>query len=179
MKIIAFGASSSRNSINREWASYVAQQIREQKLPAAEVLVLDLNDYELPLFSVDFEEKTGPQPAAQKFLDQLATADLLVVSLAEHNGSYSVAFKNLLDWSSRLNPKPFQNKPTVLMATSPGPRGGSSVLQAAESRFPFLGALVQGTLSLPEFQKNFSTQDGLTSPSMQGQLKELISKVKV
>jgi hypothetical protein len=41
------------------------------------------------------------------------------------------------------------------MATSPGARGGSSVLDIAKNRFPFQGGDVKGSFSLPSFHENF------------------------
>ncbi len=78
-----------------------------------------------------------------------------MVSLAEHNGSYAAVFKNTLDWLSRVNMKVWREKPMLLMATSPGGRGGASVLQAASAYFPFMGARITDTFSLPSFYDNF------------------------
>ena len=80
MKIIAFGASPSKNSINKKLATYAASLFEN-----AEVEVLDLNDFEMPLFTVDIEPAIGKHPLAQTFLDKIATADILVISLAENN----------------------------------------------------------------------------------------------
>ena len=141
-KIIAFGGSSSRNSINKELATYAANLFQN-----SEVEILDLNDYEMPVFSVDKEKEQGIHSLAHDFYNKIGSADLIVLSLAEHNGAYSSAFKNILDWASRINAKTFQQKPMLLMATSPGARGGSSVLDIASKRFPFQGAEVKGTFS--------------------------------
>jgi hypothetical protein len=58
------------------------------------------------------------------------------------NGNFSAAFKNVLDWMSRINAKTFQEKEMLLLATSPGARGGSSVLDIATKRFPFHGGVL-------------------------------------
>jgi NAD(P)H-dependent FMN reductase len=149
-KIIAFGASSSKTSINKQLATYAAKQFKE-----ATITVLDLNDYEMPIFSIDKETNAGIPQLAHDFYAQLGTADLIVISFAEHNGAYTTAFKNIFDWTSRINSKTFQEKPVVLLATSPGPRGGSSVLEIAKNRFPFQGAVVKGSMTLPSFYENF------------------------
>ena len=141
-KIIAFGGSSSRNSINKQLAIYVANLF-----PNVEVEILDLNDYEMPVFSVDKEKENGIHNLAHDFYTKIGTADFIVLSLAEHNGSYSSAFKNTLDWASRINAKTFQQKPMFLLATSPGARGGAGVLDIATKRFPFQGAEVKGSFS--------------------------------
>jgi len=77
MKIIAFGGSNSKNSINKKLATYVSHLFEN-----CEVEVLDLNDFALPLFSVDLEAEIGKPQLAKDFLDKIATADILVVSMA-------------------------------------------------------------------------------------------------
>lgn len=170
MKIVAFGASPSKNSINKKLASYSASLFKN-----AEVEVLDLNDYQMPIFTVDIEVEIGQHPIAQVFLDKIATADILVVSLAENNGNYSVAFKNIFDWCTRINGKVFQGKPMLLMATSPGGRGGATVLEIAKNAFPRYGAEVKATFSLPSFNDNFDVEKGkISNVDFDESLKELV-----
>jgi NAD(P)H-dependent FMN reductase len=170
MKIIAFAGSNSQLSINKKLVAYAASLFEN-----AEVEVLDLNDFEMPLFSMDIEKVIGQHPFAKAFLEKIATADILVVSLAEHNGNYSVAFKNVYDWCSRISGKVFQDKPMLLMATSPGGRGGASVLEIAKNAFPRFGAILKETFSLPSFNDNFDIEKGIISNlELDHQLKEII-----
>ncbi|MBW4360101.1 NADPH-dependent FMN reductase [Flavobacterium taihuense] len=170
MKIIAFAGSPSKKSINKKLVTYAAGLFEN-----GQVEVLDLNDYEMPLFSVDKEEVIGQHPLAKAFLEKIATADFLVVSLAENNGNYSAAFKNTLDWCSRINGKIFQDKPMLLMATSPGARGGASVLEIAKSNFPRFTADIKAVFSLPSFNDNFDIKVNVISNSeLDKQLQEII-----
>lgn len=82
MKILAFGTSNNRESINRSLASYAAGLVA-----SAEVEILNINDYEMPLFSDEREHALGQPPQARAFLQKIAEADALVVSFVEHNGS--------------------------------------------------------------------------------------------
>ncbi|MGA9637452.1 NADPH-dependent FMN reductase [Flavobacterium sp.] len=150
MKIIAFGASPSKNSINKKLATYTASLFEN-----GDVEVLDLNDFEMPVFSVDIEAEIGQHDNAKAFLAKIATADFLIVSMAENNGNYSAAFKNIFDWCTRIQKEVFQQKPMLLMATSPGGRGGATVLEIAKSAFPRYGADIKATFSLPNFNDNF------------------------
>ncbi len=86
-KIIAFGASSSKMSINKRLATFAAHQFEN-----VEVEILDLNDYEMPVFSVDKENETGIPQLAHDFYAKLGSADLIIISFAEHNSfsSFSV-----------------------------------------------------------------------------------------
>ena len=173
MKIIAFGASPSKNSINKKLATYAAHLFED-----ADVEVLDLNDFQMPLFSVDIEKEIGQHPLAQAFLDKIASADFLVVSLAENNGNYSAAFKNVFDWCSRINGKVFQEKSLLLMATSSGGRGGKTVLEIATHAFPRYGADVKATFSLPSFYDNFDIEKGaISNPELDQQLKNIVKEI--
>ena len=109
-KILAFGASTSSNSINRQLAWHAAGLA-----PDAEVTRLDLRDLEIPLYSTDAEASAGVPKDALKFLELVRAHDAVVVSLAEHNGSYTAAFKNLYDWASRADQKVWADKPMLLL----------------------------------------------------------------
>ena len=127
----------------------------------------------MPIYSSDEEQKGFPEDA-KKFTALLDNFDGFILSLAEHNGSYAAAFKNIYDWSSRINSKVFRDKPLLLMATSPGPRGGLSVLEAGADRFSRMGANEVITFSLPSFQDNFK-EGKLVNESLFVSLKEKIS----
>ncbi|WP_299625333.1 NAD(P)H-dependent oxidoreductase [uncultured Tenacibaculum sp.] len=149
-KVVAFAGSNSKNSINKELATFAASLLTNN-----EYKVLDLNDYELPLYSIDVELAGEFPEAAVQFNDELANSDAIIISLAEHNGSYTAAFKNLLDWVSRKDKTVFKNKPVLVLATSPGGRGGATVLNTALNSFPHFGADIKGSFSLPSFNDNF------------------------
>lgn len=157
-KIIAFAASSSSRSINRQLVSYTAGLLAD-----AEVEILDLNDFELPLFSVDREDQLGQPDLAHAFVQKIENCDGVIISFAEHNGCYSAAYKNIFDWASRIKPKVYQDKPMVLLATSPGGRGGKSVLELALSQIPRFGGQVKASLSVPMFAENFDSDSGTIS----------------
>ena len=170
MKIIACAGSNSQNSINKKLAIYAANLFDN-----ADVEVLDLNDFQMPLFSVDIEVEIGQHTLAKAFLAKISTADIVVMSLAENNGNYSVAFKNVFDWCSRIGAKVFQDKPMLLMATSPGARGGATVLEIAKNALPRYGADVKATFSLPSFNDNFDVvKERISNEELDKHLKEII-----
>ncbi len=151
-KIIALGGSNSKHSINKQLASYAANQ------SGLATTIIDLNDFEMPLYGIDLENDEGIPQKAHEFLNLIKENDGVIVSLAEHNGAYSAAFKNIYDWVSRIDGKLWSDKPMLLMATSPGGRGGQTVLEIAADRFPRMGANVVATYSLPSFGQNFSEE---------------------
>ena len=149
-KIITIGGSSSKNSINKQLAEYTGNLIQN-----VELLHIDLNDFEMPMFSIDKEQEEGFSKEAKDLNAIFETADGFIISLAEHNGSYSAAFKNAFDWLSRINGKVWRDKPMILLSTSPGVRGGQTVLEIAQGRFPFMGGNIIGSMSLGSFYDNF------------------------
>ena len=161
-KIIAFGASSSRKSINKKFANYIAGKIKD-----VEIKLLDLNDFEMPIFSVDRQNENGIHDLAYQFKKEIIEADGIVISFAEHNGAYSAAFKNIYDWVSRIGPDVWEGKPMFIAATSTGSRGGQSVLKIALDRFRRKNPNKMISFSLPEFGKNFSEEKGITDDSLE------------
>ena len=160
MRLLVFAASSSKNSINGALVKHASNRLRKEWLADIQIERIDLNDYEMPIYSIDREQKDGIPLAAQRFIDQVRTADALMVSYAEHNGSYTAAFKNVFDWASRIEMKVFQGKPMVALSTSVGRRGAASVLKLAVDSAPHFGAEVIASLSVPSFRDTFDTDRG-------------------
>ena len=154
MKVLAFAASNSRNSINKALVQYAAT------LFDADVEVIDLNDYEMPLYSVDREQAGGIPAQAQQFYDKIGQANALLISFAEHNGNVTAAYKNLFDWTSRISQHVYQDKPAVLLATSPGGGGAQSALASAKGSAPHFAMDVKAALSVPGFYDNFDLETG-------------------
>lgn len=171
MKVVAVGTSSSKKSINKTFASYVASMF------SSDVEVVEMINYEMPLYSVDREAESGIPELAKQFYDKLSAADVIVLSLAEHNGTYSAVFKNTIDWCSRINGEFFQHKPMVLLSTTTGKLAGKFVMDAALSRFPIHKADILGHFSLPFFQHNFDGEK-VSEPELSKQLNELVAEVK-
>jgi len=173
MKVLAFAASSSTKSINKKLVSYAISLLQD-----VQIEILDLNDYELPLFSQDKEEEIGQPSLAMDFLKKIGESDALIISFAEHNGSYSAAYKNLFDWCSRINTNVFQDKPMVLLSTSPGASGGASVLAAAKESAPYFSGKVKASLSVPSFYENFDLESNkLKNDELQKQLKKAVKSL--
>jgi len=172
MKILAFAGSTSSTSINRELVKFVLKDFQDD-----EINLIDLNDFDMPVFSVDREKKGFPDEA-HDFLRVIGECDVIICSLAEHNRSYSAAFKNVFDWASRIDVKVFQNKPMLLLSTSPGGYGGGNVMNTAKTFFPQFGADIKDTFSLPKFYENFDFESGVINPNLLKELKDKIGNFK-
>lgn len=174
IKVLAFAASNSKNSINKRLVMYVTKLLDEDDME-----VLDLNDYETHIYSEDREVVYGIPPLAYDFAKKIDGADLVIISFAEHNGAYSAAFKNLFDWASRIPGRDaLGNKPVFLMATSPGARGRASVLELAKATFPYMGASILETFTLPKFHQNFDDKIGILDERLNAELKHKVRLLK-
>ncbi len=173
MKILAFGASNSKNSINKKFAAFAAQQITN-----ATTEILDLNDFPMPIYSIDDEIEKGVPENAILFAEKIDNADLIIISFAEHNGSYSAVFKNIFDWISRVpNRTAFGDKKMFLLATSNGKMGAITVLNSAIARFPYNGGKVIAHFSLPNFSQNFDENKGIMNEELNTLFQKEIEKV--
>ncbi|WP_413692733.1 NADPH-dependent FMN reductase [Pseudoalteromonas sp. KJ10-2] len=173
MKVLAFAASNSENSINQKLAAYTASLITD-----AEVELLDINDYEMPIYSIQREVKLGKPQQALDFYDKITEADAIIISFAEHNGSYTAAYKNLFDWTSRIDMKVYQDTPMLMLATSPGPSGAASVLTSASGSATYFAADVKGELSVPNFFDVFDiVTNKVVNKQLQASLIALVGKL--
>jgi chromate reductase len=168
-KVLAFAGSTSATSINKKLATFAAENLKNSSFD-----VIDLRDFNVPIYSVD-EEKNGFPEDVKKLTSLLDNYDGFILSLAEHNGSYAAAFKNIFDWTSRIQANVFRDKPLLLMATSPGKMGGQFVLAAGEQKFSRMGAKELLTFSLPSFNDNFKA-DNIIDKELLASLKDNINK---
>ena len=148
-KIAAFAGSTSSTSINKQLVIFTSTLLNN-----TDSTIIDMNDHQAVIYSSDEEQKGFPDNLVA-FSKQLKEYDGFIISLAEHNGSYAAAFKNTLDWLSRIDRVIFNNKPVLLMSASPGGRGGASVLASASTYFPHAGASEITSFSFPNFYDNF------------------------
>ena len=170
-KIITIGASTSKKSINGELATYVGSELSD-----IELINVNISDYNLlPIFSVDTEEESGTPKEVVELNALFKSADGFIISFAEHNGSYAAGYKNVIDWISRQEGKVFNDKPTLLMSTSPGGRGGATVLASATAGYPHLGANVIDSFSLSGFYDNF-VDNNLINSDLKSDLFEKIGR---
>ena len=153
MKILAFAASNHPQSINQQLALSVAKL-----LPQADISSLNLDDFDLPIYSERREAELGTPPQVREFLQRISQADGLIISFAEHNGTFTAAFKNLYDWASRTQRQIFQQKPTLFMAASPGAGGAKSVLAAATQSAAYMGADLVDSISVANFDDVFDRE---------------------
>ncbi|MGW8121159.1 NADPH-dependent FMN reductase [Roseivirga echinicomitans] len=171
-KIVAFAGSNSRTSINKQLVKFALTYF-----DSFEIKLLDLNDFEMPMFSVDKETQSGYPETAYQFREEMEQADAIICSLAEHNRNYTAAFKNTIDWCSRIGINIFGNKPTLLMSTSTGGYGAGNAMSAGKILLPRCGSEIIETFSLPSFNENFS-EGKITHEALKAELEAKILAFK-
>ncbi|MEO0335654.1 MAG: NAD(P)H-dependent oxidoreductase [Pseudomonadota bacterium] len=154
MKLLAFAATNSLNSMNKKLVVHAADLMKSFE-PSLSVDLIDLNDYEMPIYRPDREKENGIPQLANTFYNKVSEADKVLISFAEYNGNYTAAYKNIFDWVSRIDQQLYQKKPVFVMAASPGKRGGAGVLKIVTEAAPYFGMDLKGSFSLPMFRENF------------------------
>ncbi|QDU00056.1 NADPH-dependent FMN reductase [Gimesia aquarii] len=127
-RIVAFAGSTRENSYNKRLVTIAANSARES---GADVKLIDLRDFPMPLFDEDLETKEGKNEAARDFKQLLIDSDGILISSPEYNGSLSAVLKNAIDWATRADAgeapgslPAFRGKVVSLMSASPGGLGG-------------------------------------------------------
>ena len=126
-RILAFGGSLRRDSFNQKLATAAAAGAREA---GAEVTVIALRDFPLPVFDQDLEAAEGMPAAAKKLKQLFREHHGLIIASPEYNSSITAALKNAIDWVSRTETDDdpplaaFAGKTAILCAASPGALGG-------------------------------------------------------
>lgn len=125
-KILAFAGSGRKNSYNFSIAKCAAQGA---SVEGVEVTVIDMSDFDMPIFNEDLEAQSGLPEKALKFKQLLMSHDGFIIANPEYNSGYSALLKNAIDWASRMQEgeKPlqaFKGKYAAIIAASPGALGG-------------------------------------------------------
>lgn len=143
-KILAFSGSTRKESFNHRLVQVAAEGARTA---GAEVTVLDLKEYPLPLFDQDLEQEQGTPENAIKLKQLFLDHDGLLISSPEYNSSITPLLKNTIDWVSRSAEgeaplAAYKGKVAALMAASPGGLGGLRGLVHVRSILSSIGVIV-------------------------------------
>lgn len=175
MKVLAIPATNNPQGLNRQLLDHAARLLEDGVVAGAEVEVIDLNDYEMPIYSDAREAELGVLEPARRLFDKIGSADAVIVAFAEHSGTYTAAWKNVHDWMSRIDMAVYQGKKVAMFAATPGPRAGAGVLAAATSSAPFFGADLVGSLGVGRFRDTFDPASGeLVDPELRARFEKLL-----
>jgi len=175
--ILVFGGSLRADSYNQKLATIAADAAREA---GAEVTLISLRDYRLPLFDADFEEEHGKTPEAKKLKELFVSSDGFIIASPEYNSGITGALKNTIDWVSRADSDDeppliaFNGKSAAILAASPGGYGGARSL--AQLR-PLLANIrvdvIEGEVTVPKAYEAFDDDGKLLDESKLAEVEEL------
>jgi NAD(P)H-dependent FMN reductase len=169
-KILAFAGSNNSASINYQLVEFTASIITTE-----DVTVLDIRNWDIPMYSIDKDPDQTPKEIVD-IISLISEYDGFVISSPEHNGATPAFFKNIIDWLSRRKKNVFNNKPVLLLSTSPGKNGGATNLNYLVNTLPYQGAKVTSSYSLPSFNENF--KEGTVIGNQLEELKMSIEKFR-
>ena len=167
VKILAFSGSARRESLNKALVTVAA---KKAEALGADVTLVDLKDYPMPIYDGDLEDAEGLPESAEKLRNLFKEQDGFLISSPEYNGGYSALLKNTLDWLSRPYPgepvlAPFSGKACCLMSASPSGYAGT---QGLAQIVPILAkmrlVLHHRTFSLPSAHEFFDEAGELNDP---------------
>jgi NAD(P)H-dependent FMN reductase len=143
-KILAVAGSLRKESFNKKLIHIAAAQAREA---GAEVTLVDLADFRMPVYDGDLEASEGVPETARKLRGMMLEHQGLLIASPEYNSSVSGAFKNVIDWVSRPdqghgNTAAFQGKVAGIMSASIGGLGGLRGLVHLRSILGNVGVIV-------------------------------------
>ena len=139
LKVLVFAGSLRAGSLNKTLASLAA---KAATAGGATVDLATMHDFDVPSYDGDVETASGI-PAGAKALEQrLLANDAFIISSPEYNGSMPGALKNLIDWTSRFRPQPFDGRHGLLLSASPSMVGGNRGLWSLRVPFEHLGARI-------------------------------------
>lgn len=143
-KILAFAGSAKATSVNKK---VLAVAVEGARAAGAQVTVIDLKDYPLPIMDEDLESAEGLPENAVKLQALFGAHDGFLIACPEYNSSITPLLKNCLDWVSRKGPEGsglqyYKGKTVGLVAASPGGLGGLRGLVHVRAILGNLGAIV-------------------------------------
>jgi chromate reductase len=160
VRILAFAASARQGSLNRK---FLAVAVEAAGAAGCEVTLLDLNEFELPIYNGDLEDRDGMPANATRLVGLIAGTQGLLVASPEYNSMITPLLKNTVDWCSLADANPFEGKVAAVISASPGIHGGARSLVMAQALLLKLGCLVvPGQCILPHADKAFDAEGRLT-----------------
>lgn len=170
-RILAFSGSLRKESFNHKLVSIAAAGARDA---GAEVTLIRLSDYPLPIFDQDLEDAEGMPEAGAKLKQLFGEHDALLIASPEYNGGLSAALKNAIDWVSRATEedeeplKVLAGKTAAILACSPGGYGGSRGLELLRKQLENIRIeVLENQVSVPKVHEEMNEDGSLKNDKLQ------------
>ncbi len=168
-RILAFGGSLRSGSFNQKIASIAAAGARDA---GADVTLIQLSDYRMPLYDGDLESGEGMPEAASRLKALFAEHSGLIIASPEYNSTFTAALKNAIDWISRATSEDepplsvLRGKTAAILSASPGGYGGSRSLAQLRPFLENIGITVlENQVSIAKAHEAFDDADQLIDPA--------------
>lgn len=146
--IISSSIRTGRNS--HRVALFFESYIKEHKL--GDTKLLDLNEYQFPVFEERLKFMKDPMKKAVEFADDIKKADAVLIVTPEYNGGYPASLKNVID----LLTGEWKRKPIAISTVSSGAFGGSQVITSLQFSLWKQGAIVVPAMfPVPNVEKSY------------------------
>jgi len=176
-RILVFGGSLRAASFNQKIAAIAADGARDA---GAEVTVIALRDFRLPVFDEDLETAEGMPEAARELKALFASHDGLIIASPEYNSGLSAALKNAIDWVSRATSPDepplsvLRGKTAAILAASPGGYGGARGLLQLRPLLENIGVTVlPEQVTIAAAHQAIDAQGRLQEPAQEAAVKGL------
>lgn len=176
-RILVFGGSLRVDSYNQKLATIAAAGARDA---GADVTLISLRDYRLPLFDEDLEEAEGKSEAARKLKELFLKADGFIIASPEYNSGITGALKNAIDWVSRVDSEDepplsaFKGKSAAILAASPGGYGGARSLAQLRPLLENIHvSVLPEQVTVAKAYEAFDVDGNLVDPGQQAAVRKL------
>lgn len=174
MNLLVFAGALRKDSFNKKLARE-AMRLLESKGETAKYQ--DLKEFDLPLYDGDNEDATGVPKDIEALGAMIKSADAIVISTPEYNGGISSVLKTVIDWLSRMDPVPIEEKPVLLLGASPGALGAVRGLWHTRVPLEAMAVFVFPEMfGLSKASEAFDEQGKLKDPKTEKRLSDLLSR---
>ncbi|VVC05337.1 NADPH-dependent FMN reductase [uncultured archaeon] len=179
-KILAFAGSTRTDSYNKKLVKIASTGATEV---GADVTIIDLRDFPMPIYDGDLELRDGLPSNARNLKDIMLAHHGFLISSPEYNSSISAVFKNTIDWTSRQSEGEiplacFKNKVAGIMSASPGMLGGLRGLVHVRSILGNIGVIVMpDQMAIAKAHEAFNEDGSLKDKKQDDQVKKIGANV--
>jgi chromate reductase, NAD(P)H dehydrogenase (quinone) len=164
VRLLVFSASLRRESLNSRLAQLAAVTIEAN---GGDVDLASMREFDAPSYDADVQDATGFPPGAEALRRRLEQCDAFVICAPEYNASMPGVLKNAIDWVSRYQPQPFNERHGLLMSASPSMGGGNRGLWSLRVPLEHLGTrLYPDMFSLAQAHRAFDGQGQIADPRL-------------
>jgi NAD(P)H-dependent FMN reductase len=175
-KILAFAGSARKGSLNKMALAVAVQGAKEA---GAEVTVVDLRDYPMPIMDEDLEAAEGIPAKAKELRALFSQHHGLLLACPEYNSSITPLLKNTIDWVSRPDEdgsglRFFSDKTAALISASGGALGGLRGLVHVRAILGNIGVhVLPKQLAVSGATKVFGEDGSIQDADREKQLKDI------